>query len=287
MTDREKYMKIGRGAGFNDAVKQMDEYISNPSVCLCFKNFLIIHTLVVYLKYKKSFQKFRAHASAKPVHRQIRVKTELEFSLRPKPKKSNGKMNVVKVEMNAPERQSEVIALQNEKKTLIDKIVVLKSENQHLLLQLRNEQSEKTSLESKLQKMQQEIDIQSSKMNQLRSELSEQCANYTKKCAQNETEITRLLQAKRLLEARNNQLKRGIDQQKLAKKQNKNENDDDDVYEVEKLVDHKMKNGIRFYLVHWAGYSEQHDTWEKEDNLDCPELLNTYNDSISKKKSGH
>lgn len=32
MANREKYSKIGRGAGFNDAVRKMDEYISDPSV---------------------------------------------------------------------------------------------------------------------------------------------------------------------------------------------------------------------------------------------------------------
>lgn len=33
LTHREEYAKIGRGTGFDDAVKKMDEYISNPLVC--------------------------------------------------------------------------------------------------------------------------------------------------------------------------------------------------------------------------------------------------------------
>ena len=37
LAHREKFAKIGRGTGFNDAVKKIDEYISNPSVCFSMK----------------------------------------------------------------------------------------------------------------------------------------------------------------------------------------------------------------------------------------------------------
>lgn len=129
--------------------------------------------------------------------------------------------------------------------------------------------------------MQQLIKQQSAQMNKLESELSEQCAKYNKKCAQNETQISDLLHAKKLLEARNNQLQKGVDQQKLVQKQD--EADCCDEYEVEKLLDYKMKKGVRFYLVRWVGYSEEYDTWEKESNLDCQEILDAYHASISNK----
>lgn len=32
VTGRDKYIKLGRGVVFNDAVQKMDEYISNPLV---------------------------------------------------------------------------------------------------------------------------------------------------------------------------------------------------------------------------------------------------------------
>lgn len=190
-------------------------------------------------------------------------------------------MNVVKVELNTPKQQNQAITSQKEKQSLIDKIVSLKSENQQLALQLRNEQSEKASLKLKLQELAQKINTQSVEMNNLRSKLSEEAAKYTNMCAQNETKLSSLMNAKDLLEARNKQLQKGIGQQALLKEQTKDESDDYDVFEVEKLIKHKTKKGVRFYLVRWKGYSEQDDTWEKESNLDCPAILNAYNASIA------
>lgn len=193
-------------------------------------------------------------------------------------------MNVVKVELNAPNQQNDKITSQKEKQTLIDKIVSLKSENQQLALQLRNEQSEKVSLKSKLQEMTKQINTQSVEMNTLRSKLSEEAAKNDKICAQKEMKISNLMRAKDLLEARNKQLQKGVDQKAHANGHDEDENDNDDVYEVEKLLDHKMEKGVRYYLVRWMGYSEQFDTWEKESNLECPDILNAYNASIENKK---
>lgn len=229
----------------------------------------------VNLIFKLSLQKFRSNASAKLINRQIRVKTEPGISEQCNAKKINGKINVIKVELNVSKQRNEAIALQTEKQSLIDKIVSLKSENQQLALQLRNEQSEKASLKLKLQEMSKQISTQSAEMNTLRSKLSEESAKYNDICARNEMKIKNLMHAKDLLEARNKQLQKGVDQQALINGQ------DDNVYEVEKLIGHKMKNGVRFYLVRWKGYGKRYDTWEKESNLDCPDILNTYNASVA------
>lgn len=215
-------------------------------------------------------------------------------------------MTLVKVEMHAPKRQSEKNALTNEKQIFIDKIVSLKSQNQQLLLQLRNEQSENASvklenaslksgnasfksenasLKSDLQKMKEESVIRSVEMKSLQSKLSEGSAKHTEICAQKDVQISNLIREKNLLEARNKQLQRGLDQRKPVEEIDEAKNHiDTDVYEVEKLLGHKMKNGIRFYLVRWKGYTEEDDTWEKESNLDCPAILKSYNQSVANKK---
>jgi chromobox protein 1/chromobox protein 3 len=42
---------------------------------------------------------------------------------------------------------------------------------------------------------------------------------------------------------------------------NKNE------YEVEKILNHRNKNGRKQYLLKWAGYSIEESTWEDVENL--------------------
>ena len=43
---------------------------------------------------------------------------------------------------------------------------------------------------------------------------------------------------------------------------------DDTDYEVEKILDHDTIRGTRWYLVHWKGFDEVHEsTWEERGSL--------------------
>lgn len=39
---------------------------------------------------------------------------------------------------------------------------------------------------------------------------------------------------------------------------------------------HTKKNGKKEFLIRWKGYSEKHDTWEPEDNLNCPDIISKF-----------
>ena len=43
-------------------------------------------------------------------------------------------------------------------------------------------------------------------------------------------------------------------------------------YNVEKIIDKRVRNGITGYRVRWAGYDESEDTWELTRNLSCREF---------------
>lgn len=50
-----------------------------------------------------------------------------------------------------------------------------------------------------------------------------------------------------------------------------------DIFEAERIVQHKKEGEKILYLVRWRGYGSNDDTWEPEENLMCPSLLREYN----------
>ncbi|XP_064643749.1 chromobox protein homolog 3-like isoform X2 [Lineus longissimus] len=86
---------------------------------------------------------------------------------------------------------------------------------------------------------------------------------------------------------------------KTAKMNKKKKEDEDPVNEeeeeeeeftVEKIVDVRVKYNkaqkreMREYLLKWKGYPDSENTWEPEENLDCPELIAEYEDRAAKKR---
>lgn len=76
------------------------------------------------------------------------------------------------------------------------------------------------------------------------------------------------------LKAKCQELQLGIDQSQTDTNVSDKENSGN--YEVDQILDHKMKRKSRFFLVRWAGYDPSHDSWVVEDNLCCPNILERY-----------
>ncbi|EGT31715.1 hypothetical protein CAEBREN_00492 [Caenorhabditis brenneri] len=45
---------------------------------------------------------------------------------------------------------------------------------------------------------------------------------------------------------------------------------------VEKILDKKTVKGKAFFLIKWDGYDESENSWEPEENLACPTLLEEF-----------
>ena len=60
--------------------------------------------------------------------------------------------------------------------------------------------------------------------------------------------------------------------------------DEEDNYEVEQIVDSRRVRGKVQYSVHWVGYSEMEDTWEVFEALDnCPHKLREFREAFPRK----
>ncbi|KAK8395312.1 hypothetical protein O3P69_006181 [Scylla paramamosain] len=65
----------------------------------------------------------------------------------------------------------------------------------------------------------------------------------------------------------------------------KNVEEEEEKYEVEKILNERQKRGNKEYLVQWKNKGPKHNSWEPEENLEnCMDAIKKFHDSQKKKK---
>ena len=55
-------------------------------------------------------------------------------------------------------------------------------------------------------------------------------------------------------------------------------------FTVERILDKRVRNSKVEYLIKWEGYPDTENTWEPQENLDCPDIISAYEERAEKKK---
>jgi hypothetical protein len=62
------------------------------------------------------------------------------------------------------------------------------------------------------------------------------------------------------------------------------EEEEEEQFEVEKILNHRLKNGRLQYLMKWKSFDSEENSWEYDDDLQCPEMLAQYHTDLAARR---
>lgn len=160
--------------------------------------------------------------------------------------------------------------MDSNKDKIVREFIELKAEHQRTYFQLNETKKTNAILEKEIEQI-------NDKMLKIQSEFDLYKENYQ---SQNET-IMKLERENKVMVAQLKQLHRNsisvLEPEAVECEKNETENlESSNEYEVEELLKHRKRKGSIQYLVKWKNWPLSSATWEKENNLCCPHILKQY-----------
>lgn len=232
---------------------------------------LVLHKVLQMLFFTNVFlQKFFKVGCAKPVNNTIKIKRERAPIVKSEHEMNSTPFESITIncgpESIVDDLKTKVATLKIEKDKLIKEVVSSQEENQKLFFDLKSKQKVIAALQNNKKQFKEKMTSQEKLIEQLTREKSEQ----------SEYEDKLIAQLNRERNASQAKIKQLLACSAPRKKANSTAESTDGEYEVETILDHEVKGGQRRFLIRWKHFSSFHDSWEKESNLNCPEILNSY-----------
>lgn len=195
----------------------------------------------------------------------VKVKTEPDDS---------GYVEVEAVALAVTKKKNNADHIDEMQECLVSEISALKTSNNEMFYELQKTKESLKLLESENEKLKSTNSALRDCDDKLKS-TENQVAKLKSEVHKIKLQLDTSERDNRLLQARCEEFQKGIYQNQTSDNQSEKE-EANGIYEVEQILDHKMKRKTRLYLVRWAKYDPSHDSWVTESNLNCSEILKKY-----------
>lgn len=167
---------------------------------------------------------------------------------------------------------NEIEKLNKEKSSLIGEFLVLKKQYQELFFKYKVTSDENANLKKQIVNLQNENKDLNSKFEESKK------SNDVSLLQENKSLVAKISQMNRLSSPNIIQPSVKIHSTpfKISTSKKSTPTKSSPVYEVDALIKHRSTARTREFLVRWKGFKPKDDSWVKETNLLCPQILEKY-----------
>lgn len=176
---------------------------------------------------------------------------------------------------NTNQQEIRITALKEEKEQLIKNLIETKQENQKLYMDIKCKEQTIAVYDDQIVQKEKQISELTHKYQVAILAQEDQKSRSEEEITKQKEIVIQLTRENKTSQAKIKQLMATTCSQNVQKTVDSDEESEAE-YEVAAILDHNIKRNKRLFLIRWKNFSPTHDSWEKEDNLNCPKILKNY-----------